>query len=340
VESYLRYQIMRSFTAIAAIVLSLAAGAPCLGKDTGVGFQGIEFYGSSQIGRLELEKQLGLRKGSSLENGLKASERLRQKLSAKNIRANIDIADAADGSYYVTVDIMESVSTGVPTRKLQYPRRVDLTSDKPFLLLDKLFDRRDQLSAEGRPVLETYERGVKHFSDEPCEQIVKEMVKVVPILRDELFTMVRTDPDATRRSNAIEVLNWGGKYVDACYQLIPALDDASERVRVSAARFIFPRMGGLPDEFPITNLVEGFSHQLTRQSHVDRVLALRALQEIAKHHPDQIQAIKVFNEEKLKQLESTSSVPAIKAAAQGLLAVCANPPLMKTTPSARPLNEF
>lgn len=332
------YQIMRRFAALTAVLVGLATGAPGLAKDTGAGFQGIDFYGSSQIGRLELEKQLGLRKGSAIENGLRASEKLRQKLLQKNIRANIDIADAADGSYYVTVDVLESVSTGVPTRKLQYPRHVDLASDKPFVLLDKLFERRDQLSAEGRPVLETYDRGVKHFSDEPCEQIVKDMLKVVPILRDELFTMVRTDPDATRRSNAIEVLNWGGKYVDACYQLIPALDDASERVRVSAARFIFPRMGGLPDNFPITNLVEGFSHQLTRQSHVDRVLALRSLQEIAKHHPEQIQAIKVFNEEKLKQLESTSSVPAIKSAAQGLLAVFANAPLMKTTP--RPTNEF
>ena len=329
---------MRNFVAAILIAFSLSTIAPGLGKDNGAGFQGIEFYGSSQIGRLELEKQLGLRKGSSLENGLRASEKLRQKLLQKNIRANIDIADAASGSYYVTVDVLESVSTGVPTRKLQYPHHVDLTSDKPFLLLDKLFERRDQLSSEGRPVLETYDRGVKHFSDEPCEQIVKDMLKVVPILRDELFTMVRTDPDAARRSNAIEVLNWGGKYVDACYQLIPALDDASERVRVSAARFIFPRMGGLPDDFPITNLVEGFSHQLTRQSHVDRVLALRALQEIAKHHPEQIQAIKVFNEDKLKQLESTSSVPAIKLAAQGLLAVCVNAPLMKTAP--RPVSEF
>ena len=338
VENSFRYQIMRNFVAAILIAFSLSTIAPGLGKDNGAGFQGIEFYGSSQIGRLELEKQLGLRKGSSLENGLRASEKLRQKLLQKNIRANIDIADAASGSYYVTVDVLESVSTGVPTRKLQYPHHVDLTSDKPFLLLDKLFERRDQLSSEGRPVLETYDRGVKHFSDEPCEQIVKDMLKVVPILRDELFTMVRTDPDAARRSNAIEVLNWGGKYVDACYQLIPALDDASERVRVSAARFIFPRMGGLPDDFPITNLVEGFSHQLTRQSHVDRVLALRALQEIAKHHPEQIQAIKVFNEDKLKQLESTSSVPAIKLAAQGLLAVCVNAPLMKTAP--RPVSEF
>jgi hypothetical protein len=302
------------------------------------GYSGVEFFGSSLISRQEVEKYLGLKAGAPITASVRAVEKLKEKLAQKNINANIDVAEEADGSYCVTVDVLDRSVEGAPIRKLAFARHVQLSSDKPFMVIDQLLARRQQLAEEGRAVTESYRGGIKYFSDEPCNQFGEQLLKQVPAMKGEFLTVVASDPDPVRRSKAIEVLNWGGDYVRVAYQLIPALDDASEQVRASVARFILPRLDLLPEDFPFADLVERFSHQLARPSYFDRLLALRCLLGLARMQPDSISAIKIFDEDKIKQLEEGTQLQSIKQPAAALLDICAHPP--KKRPKPVPQTEF
>jgi hypothetical protein len=97
----------------------------------------------------------------------------------------------------------------------------------------------------------------------------------------------------------------------------------------------------LPSDFPWPDLVEAFSHQLARPSHIDRLLALRCLGAIAKANGTGLHAIKVFDEDKLKEIEQTSVVPEVKQPAQQILTLTQRVP-KETKPQSEPpeLKEF
>ncbi len=319
---------------ITALFLSLL---PCQASRTGSGFQGVEFYGSSLISRLEIEKALGLKLGASHESVVKGASRLQKTLDSRHIKANVDIAKDGAGEI-IAIDIMESGASGAPTRKLNFPRHVSLSTEVPFQLLDQMLARRELMSQQGRPVVESYPEGVKRFSDEPCNVYADKLMRRIPDMVEEMLSVVASDTDPTRRSKAIEVLNWGGDYADLCYKLLPAINDGSEQVRASAARFIYPRIKMLPENFPFEDLVESFSQQLQRPSHFDRVLALHCLTETANTHPRSLYAIKTFDLERLKTLESMSVVNSIQQPAHQLVQTLITVPEPKKL--SAPINEF
>jgi hypothetical protein len=313
--------------------------APVQGATEGGGYQGIEFFGSSLVTRQELEKGLGLKPGASYANVVKAVERLQQNLEKRRIKSNIDIAND-DSGVVVTIDVMESGASGIPIRKLDSPHHVVLSSEVPFQIFDELMARRETLAQQGRPVKEEYPDGVKKFSDEPCNQYADKLLVRVPDMTNEFLSVIASDPNGMRRSKAIEVLNWAGNYPDLCYRLLPALNDASEQVRASAARFIFPRIRMLPENFPFEDLVEVFSLQLSRPSHIDRLLALRCLIETARTHQITLYAIKEYDMERLKQLDSMSIVESIQKPAHQLVQILASLPDKPTPKRPSPINEF
>lgn len=307
---------------VLVLSLLLLNTCPCGAKQAAGGYLGLEYFGSSQLSKLEMEKQLGLHPGASYQSGLKAIEHLQEKLAHQRIKANVDIANEGE-SYFVTVDVMDTGLPSVPVRNLRFPHHIALDSDVPFTILNDIMIRRESLATQGRPVTESFADGIKHFSDEPCEQYGAKLLRQVPAMRNQLLNVISSDPDPTRRSKAIEVLNWDSDPVQACVDLIPAIDDASEQVRASAARFLYPRIKMLPEDFPWPDLVEAFSHQLARPSHIDRLLALRCLVVLAKTNGTALHAIKVFDEDRLQEIEHTSVVPAVKQPAQQLLALTA-----------------
>lgn len=69
-------------------------------------YVGLEFYGSPQISRAEVEKLLGLHNGASSKSVLSASERLRRALKARNLEANIQTVTGDGTDIYVSVDIL------------------------------------------------------------------------------------------------------------------------------------------------------------------------------------------------------------------------------------------
>ncbi|MBI4534290.1 MAG: hypothetical protein HY711_10140, partial [Candidatus Melainabacteria bacterium] len=123
-----------------------------------------------------------------------------------------------------------------------------------------------------------------------------------------------------------ELLNWAGATPDTSTQLIPALDDADHNVRASVARYLFPRLETLPDDFPFQDLLEALSRQLNRPSHQDRSKALYCLLALCKQHPDLTRAAKVFDEDRVKQLAQESTIPAIKEPAVELSRLFAKTP--------------
>lgn len=331
----------KSFILFASVLWALVPSAALAGAAASGGYEGLEFFGSSQISRQEIEKSLGLKPGASAPQVAKGVERLRRALDARHLKTNVDVAND-NGSIIVSVDVMQSgVESPYPTRKLKQPHHVQLSTEVPFQILDELLARREQLALSGRAVTESYPNGVKRFSDEPCNQYGDKLLQRIPGMVDELLQVVATDPDPSRRSKAIECLNWAGEdYPALVHALLPAIADSSEQVRASVDRFVFPRIKMLPPDFPFEDLIEHLSLQLSRPSHMDRLLALRCLVECGKQQQITLYAIKEYDLERLKQLDSLSIAESIQIPAHALLQTIMSLPDRPAPKAPRPITEF
>lgn len=310
---------------VAALVLPQMVVSRVIAKVSG-GFAGVEYLSDdSQTSRMELEKMLGLRHGASYESAERAISRLREKLEQKRLKANLDIVDGDKDEFYVSIDIVRTGVPGdAPTRRLEFPRRIFLSSQRPLQLLEQLEARRLKLQEEGRPTDVVYKDGVKHYTDGPCDVLVGQLLLATPKVRGEIFQMIASDPDPKRRMAGIELLGWAGEPVRDCAQVVPAINDVDPDVRVVAAKYVAARMELLPDKFPWTQMIEAYAFQLARPSHRDRMAGLYALSALIKQRPETMYNVKVYSEERLKQLVEQSSIPAIKAGSEQLLAKVAN----------------
>lgn len=282
-------------------------------------FGGIEFYGSSQMTRMELDKMLALKPGAPLTAVEHALQRLSGQLEKRHVQANLELISVPPDQVYVSVDVLDSSVESIPTRRLNSPRHVILRSDKPIELLDELYARLNQLAAEGRSPTETYKEGMKCYSDEPCSQLVEEIKRFAPDMRQELLTVVDSDPDPTRRVKAIDLLGWSGNVADTAARLIPALDDSDVSVRADVDRYLFPRLNLLGEDFPYQSLVEALSRQICRPSHQDRSKGLVTLLAIARTRQSTLREIKRLDESRASQLSQESILLTVKDPAQKLV---------------------
>ncbi|HEY9868426.1 MAG TPA: hypothetical protein V6D08_04620 [Candidatus Obscuribacterales bacterium] len=311
------------------LLLGFAGAAPqalCASR-YGLRFAGVEFYGSSQITRAEIQKYLALKPGATMEQATRAVDRLKKQLELRHVNSKVQVVSAPPDKFYVVVDVSDSAADPVPTRRLKEPRHVLVRSERPFILLDQLESRLQKLTDEGRPWSENIKDGVKYFSDEPANVIVEQLARQVPDMRLELLAVIASDPDPNRRRKAVQLLSWAGAIPETTYYLIPALDDADSDVRAEVARYMFSRFEMLPDNFPFQMLVEAVSRQLSRNSHQDRTKALYCLLALAGQKPQLVNSIKIFNEERIKQLAEASVIPSVRDPAQQLLSrFAAQPP--------------
>ncbi|MGH9549811.1 MAG: hypothetical protein ACRD3W_10570, partial [Terriglobales bacterium] len=174
------------------------------------GYAGVEYYGSSQLTKLELEKMLGLKPGASPEAIASALVRLKRQLESKHIEAHAEVVAAAEDQLFIVVDVVDSSSAEAPVRKLKFPHHVNVTTEKPFALLSDLNRRLDELKDRGQPSAEQYIDGAKRFQDEPAQGLVNEILRYAPKMRKEFLAIVETDPNPERRVQAIELLGWSG----------------------------------------------------------------------------------------------------------------------------------
>lgn len=309
-------KILLSLTIWISIASSVAASAPLGDK-----YSGIEYFGSSQVSRLEIEKILGLKPGASVAAVEKALERLSSQLEARHIPNNIEVVAGAPGTVYIAIDVLDSSVDSMPTRKLRSPRHVLVRSEKPFMILQQLNDRLEKLSSEGRTWTETYTDGLKYYSDEPANQCVAEIIRFAPDMQDELLAVVESDPDPSRRSKAIDLLGWSGNVPQTAYRLIDAMDDSDPKVRANAIRYIFPRLSMLPEEFAYDRLIAAASRELYRPSHQDRSKGLAMLLALARINVLFVRQIKELDETRVKQLADESILPTVKNPAQQLKTV-------------------
>ncbi len=306
------------------------------------GFAGVEYLSSdSQTSRQEVEKMLGLHHGASYESAERALERLRDKLEQRRMHANLDIVDGDKDEFYVSIDIVKAgVAGDAPTRKLEFPHRVFLTNTKPLVLLEQLETRRMQLQEQGRPTEVVYKDGIKHYSDVACDRLVDQLLVVTPLVRGQLHQMIASDPDPKRRMAGIELLNWAGQPVGDAVVVVPAINDVDADVRVVAAKYVMARFDLLPDRFPWTQLIEAYAFQLARPSHRDRITGLACLSALTKTRPELTYNVKVYSEERLKQLSEQSAIPAIRTRSQDLLAQVGNVKGPKSKVSPGEFNGF
>ncbi len=306
-----------------AVGVALFAALNALAAETGDAYKGVEYFGSSQLTTMELEKILALKPGANLAAIEKALDRLEKTLEARHIPNNVEVVAGQPGTIYIAVDVLDSSNETVPTRKLKNPRHVLVRSEKPFLVLDQLTKRLEKLTEEGRSWSESYRDGSKYYSDEPSNQYVAEIERFAPDMREELLAVVESDPDANRRKKAVELLGWAGETPYTTNRLTDAFDDSDPKVRVAAIRYVFPRLNLLPDEYPYIRLIQAASRELNRPSHQDRSKALYVLLWLAKKNVLFVRDIKGYNEARLKQLASDSVLPTVKVPAQQLLAIIA-----------------
>ena len=293
------------------------------------GYAGLEFLGSSLISRLELDKLLHLKQGASYESIVKSAEKLKLELEAKSVKAMVEIVpDGAD--FYVSVDVLDTgFNNTVQNRRLENPRHIGVPNEKPFVLLAELKDRMQKLVDEERPTSESYDDGMRSFSDLACQRIAEKIAQELPGMRPYILRILLSEPNGERRAQAAELMNWIPDPVGNSAELIPALDDSDMRVRMVAAKYLWARIGKLPDSFPFDLTLEGLSRQLTRQTYHDRVRAMSALLALAKRNSDLITGIKSFDEAKLQDIASTSTIPDVQKRANQLLKLCSNPPALK-----------
>lgn len=315
--------------AVSGLVLSLAC-LPAFSARDGSGYLGLEFLGSTQLSRVEIEKVLALKPGATLENAQKALDRLRAKLELKHIKTNIDVVPGDQNNFFIAIDVVESgLSNKLPTRALENPHHVFLNNEKPFTLLEQLRVRQDKLIETGRPTDESYREGMKTFSDQPSQRLAEQAVKELEGQQRSLLTIVSTDPNPNRRTSAIELLNFVPDWLRSCVALIPAIDDSDAGVRAAATKFIWARLPNMPDDFPFQDLMEALSRQLMRPSHGDRTRSLACLISLCKRDSDAISAVKEFDSERLKQITDSSILPEVQAMAGQLMKVASNPPPVK-----------
>lgn len=317
------------------MLLTLTASvAAAVSADSKDGFCGIEFLGSSQLTRAEIQKFLGLKQGASPEAVLKAVSRLESALEAKRVKTNIEIVSGSEGRLYVAVDVVNPGSSeAIQTRKLSFPRHVRLLNEKPFTLLADLKTRQIKLNVlEDRPIAERYENGMKYFSDEPCNRLAEREIKELDGQESGLYQIIESDPDASRRSNAIELLNWTPDYLQNCTVLLPALADSDVHVRTQAVKYIWARITLLPDDYPYDQLSEMLCHELRLPSHTDRSKALALLLALCRHHPASIWEIKESREAGIKEIAETSIIPNIQKMASELATLCQNAPAPPVKP--------
>lgn len=284
--------------------------APVVREET---FAALEFYGSSQLSKMELEKILSLRPGASYRSVVSAIERLNRALKIRRLESNVQMVRGENHEIYLSVDVVGE-DNDTPVRHLESPHQVEFRSEMPVELLGKLHTRLDLLDSEGRPPAEEYRNGLKFFSDEPCNQIVKDLMRFCPDMRDELLTLIDHDPSAVRRANAVELLNWSGDVPDTLLRLLPAVDDIDVGVRTLATRYIFNRLSILPDTFPYEEIADVYSRDLTRPSHQDRSKALIVLLALARQRPNLLRQIREQNAKRIAYLKERSQIPSIKLA--------------------------
>ncbi len=306
-----------------ALILIASLPRGVFAAEAGDVYKGLEYFGSSQLTTMELEKILALKPGANLAAIQKALDRLDKTLEGRHIPNNLEMVAGEPGSVFICVDILDSSNDTVPTRKLKNPRHVLVRSEKPFIVLDELAKRLEKLTDEGRTWSESYRDGAKVYSDEPANQCVAEIERFSPDMREELLAVVESDPDATRRKKAVELLGWSGNVPYTTNRLTDAFDDSDPKVRVAAIRYVFPRLSLLPEEYPYIRLIQAASRELNRPSHQDRSKALYVLLWLAKKNILFVRDIKELDEKRLKQLASDSVLPTVKVPAQQLLAIIA-----------------
>ena len=315
---------------VAVILLSVQLFTFCLiqpaSADSESEYAGLEFFGSSLMTRTELEKLLHLKVGSRASSVEKAVGRLKTKLKERRLFFNVETVYELGGKVFVSVDLINPSDDSVPYRPLKNPHPVRVSSVKPEELLTRLRARLEQLDSEGRQWSETCPSGVRMFSDEPANLIVKEIRRFGPVLRADWLTVVESDPDPRKREDAVELLNWAGSTSDTSARLIPALDDSDYHVRAAAARFLYARLSILPGQFPYVPLLAATCRLIGRPSNQDRTTGLYLMSALLAKLPSLTAQAAGSSAKKVAEISSRSIIPTVRQAARTLADQYDNPP--------------
>lgn len=283
-------------------------------------YVGLEFFGSTRVNRAELERMINLNSDANPQRINAAAERLHKHFEHNHLTANIEVVSAGAEQLALVVDVPDPLSS-VVARRLNSPHHVRLSSEKPFLILDNLHNRLDQLDQEGRPAREEWRDGYKFYSDEAANQMVEAIQQFLPSMRKELLETVDSDPDPLRRAQSIELLEWAPEPNDTAADMLSAFDDVDLRVRVECAKFFYARLDLLSEDFPYEGLVQGLSRMLSRPSHQDRSKSLYCLLKLCLQHKEVLPLAKSLCERKVDEFAKQSILPTIKQPAEKLLAL-------------------
>lgn len=315
------------FLVLAPVLLPVLLPVPAAGEsgESGYSYEGLEFFGSSQITRSELEGLIHLRTGASMKAVDRACQKLESYFEKARLTANIDKIFSPPDRVYISVDVVERSHDKIPTRLLDNPHNVLTKSEKPDMLLDRLHERLELLQSEGRPARERYEGGLLLYSDEAANQIIEDLRRFGPAMREDWLEVVRSDPNPERRCRAIELLNWAGLYSRTCYLLIRSVDDTNHKVRAAAVRFIYPRLEVLPVDFPYEPLMQAVCRQALRPSHDDRIKSLYLILKLIEKMPDLTPEARDRTMEAVKRYAGQSRIPALRNVSERLATIYAMP---------------
>ena len=328
---------MKSFSVL-LIVFLLLTGPVFSQYEAGGDYEyaGLEYFGASQLTGAEINKMLHLRPGASMKSIEKAVKRLEEKIHKLRLFANVQIVTASNNRAYVAVDLIEQSDDLIPVRKLSNPHHVTTKSEKPNILFNRLKARLTKLNQEGRAWKTVFKGGYKYFSDEPANQIVTDIRRFAPAMKDDWLEVIASDPDPERRVEAIELLNWSGNFADTCYRLIGAIDDSNFRVRASAVRFIYDRLDLLPFDFPYEDLMHALLRQVKRPSHEDRVKSLYMMYAILNKQPLLTAMAKESCGKEVKVYAEQSIIPSVRKIAERLNTKFSQPLPRKIIRKAKP----
>jgi hypothetical protein len=295
-------------------------------------FLGVEVVGSRRFTRQEVEGLVNLKANASQERVAAAVKKLQQFFDSKHVWANVQLVAQPENRLAIVVDLTDAGGEPI-SRRLIGSHHVHTASEKPFILLGQLKERLEVLNTEGRPAREIWRDGLLFYSDEPANQMIEEMQKFLPAMKQELLDVVNSDPDAHRRTQSIELLSWYPGENDVPKSLLSALSDVDANVRLAGTRYLYPRLNSLGDDFPYDELLQGLASMLERPSHQDRSKSLYCLLKVCRARPETIPTAKNLCEKAVDALLHASILPSVKETSGQLEALFSAPANSFTRPS-------
>jgi hypothetical protein len=219
---------------------------------------------------------------------------------------------------YLTVNIVEK-GEEYRTRYRPAPTgTVAIKDPEVFALNDRLMARLFELFDKGINAGEHLNGDFVDFKDPQMHDLVLQLVKRAPLVRDNLIAIVGGHPDGSVRAKAAWSLCWARSPADSIARVFTFLDDPATLVRNDVSRFMSHWVDLVSDPKLQKPLLDVLVLQMKRPSHADRNKSLINLYLYLRAQPGAIPYFKSIGQTELDHIAANSVLENVGDTAKAL----------------------